>query len=99
MTWLDYLAHPVTMAILGLVAHACKKMARIKREKNSPMAPTQYLRTHPYQTVTAVIGLIVGMVILRDIGELTALNAFTLGYMANSVADLLGNRSLFGKEK
>ena len=51
------------------------------------------------KTVTAFIGMIVGLVVLKDTGELTALNSFTLGYMANSAVDILGKKSALGGDK
>jgi len=99
MNWLDWISSPVCMALLGLLAHACKKMARVKRDGHKNMNPITYVRQYPYQTVTAFIGMIVGLVVLKDTGELTALNSFTLGYMANSAVDIMGKKSALGGDK
>lgn len=83
----------LAMALLGLAAHFLKDMARIKRDEGRILTLKAYWAEHPNQTGLSLIGVAVGVVVLWQTGELSPLSAFGAGYMANSMADVLGKRS------
>ena len=47
---------------------------------------------YPYQTFFALLGAVAGIGALQATGQLNAVSAFAAGYMANSMADMLGKR-------
>lgn len=84
----------ILMLILGLATHFLKEMLRIKKETGKVPNILQYWKDNPYQTLLCLIGAAAGYFALLETAQLTALTAFGIGYMANSVADVLGKRSL-----
>lgn len=91
-TTYEFLSDPLFMLFLGLASHFLKDLIRLAAEGNM-LTLRQYWLKNPYQTVLSIIGAIVGYVALGSSGQLTALTAFGAGYMANSVADLIGKRT------
>ena len=88
----EHLGNPVLMAVLGLLSHGLKKIMRV-RKSGRAVTPWGYIGAYPYQTLTAIIGMVAGVSALHELGQLTGLTAFGVGYMCNSVADLLGNKN------
>lgn len=84
---------PAIMLLLGLSTHLLKDLARIQIETGTPPHPIRYWSRNPYQTLICVIGAAAGYFALQETGQLTGLTAFGMGYMANSVADILGKRA------
>ena len=84
----------VIMAVSGLLLHFLKELARIFIETKKKPTPIQYWREHPYQTAICVISCVVGFVVFQDMGQLNNITAFTVGYMSNSIADVIGKRGL-----
>lgn len=82
----------VGMMLLGTASHFLKKVVEIRRagESNSLI---DYWRRHPYESLLSIIGAIVGLIVLHQMGELTLLTAYGTGYMANSMSDALGSRT------
>lgn len=87
-----FLARPESMALLGLLAHGLKKIMRVRRDGRA-VTPWGYVARYPYQTLAALIGVVAGLAALHEMGQLTGITAFGVGYMANSVADLLEKRN------
>lgn len=83
----------IIMVAGGLLTHFLKDIVRIKKESGF-ITPKQYWAKHPYQTTLAIIGATVGFIALSSTGQLTPITAFGVGYMANSVADTIGKRSI-----
>lgn len=83
----------IIMVVGGLLTHFLKDIIRIKKESGF-ITLKQYWAKHPYQTALAIIGAIVGFIALSSTGQLTPITAFGVGYMANSVADTIGKRSI-----
>lgn len=81
------------MLALGLAAHFCKELARINKEAGAVPHPIRYWSRYPYQTALCVIGALVGFLSLYETGQLTGLTAFGCGWMANSMADVVGKRA------
>ncbi len=86
------MAIEIIMLLLGLATHFLKALLQMKLAGNH-LTPIEYWRGHPYQSGLAVVGAVVGFVALYESGNLTSINAFGIGYMANSVADVLGGRA------
>lgn len=84
---------PIIMLVCGLLLHYIKDMKRIHSETGDLVTPRQYWTKYPYHTLTCIIGAVVGFIFLSELGEITSINAFMAGYMANSVADWAGKRS------
>ena len=82
------------MMLYGLATHFLKDLARIKAEEGRLMSPCGYFADYPYQTLLATVGALAGLGALHTTGELTAITAFGSGYMANSMADVIGKRSM-----
>jgi hypothetical protein len=80
------------MVVVGLVSHFLKDIVRIRKEDGVMINPVEYFVKFPYQSVLAVLSAFSGTVIAYEMGELTMLTAFAVGYMANSVADTIGKR-------
>lgn len=82
----------LSMLLLGLATHFIKAMMQIMKD-GKPITPICYWRDYPYQSSLSLIGAVVGFVALRETGNLSLITAFGVGYMANSVADILGSRT------
>ena len=89
---MEYLTHPIAMAVIGLLPHFLKDLVRIRAEGNKIGMHT-YWTKYPYQSMLCVIGAIVGIAALEEMNQLTSLTAFGAGYMSNSVADVIGKRA------
>lgn len=84
----------LVMVICGLIVHFLKDLIRIKQETDKLPSIKGYWREHPYQSLICIVGAVVGFIALFSTGQLTPITAFGVGYMANSVADTIGKRSL-----
>ena len=83
----------ILMLVLGLLSHFLKDLIRIKAETGQHISPIEYWTKYPYKTLFCIIGAIIGYVFLMESNQLTAFAAFGMGYISNSVADMLGKRS------
>lgn len=82
-----------SLCLLGLAAHFCKELVRIQRETNAVPQVVRYWSKHPYQTALCFIGAAVGFLGLYEAQQLTSVTAFGCGWMANSMADVMGKRA------
>jgi len=82
------------MAVAGLLIHFMKDMIRISIETKKRPTPIQYWMGNPYQSLISVLGCVVGFIYLQDTAQLSASTAFIVGYMSNSVADMIGKRGI-----
>jgi hypothetical protein len=92
---LEYLTSEPAMLILGLLSHFLIEFARLAVDKQ-PRNLCVYLfgsPRHQVQTAISVIGAIVGYAALQQTGDLSPLTAFGVGYIANTVPDLIGKRT------
>lgn len=92
-TFFAVLAHPFAMLIYGLLLHALKQLSEAAMN-DSHVTPWLYLKQWPYSAGFALVSALAGYGALYGTDELTRINAFGLGYMANSVADMIGHRGL-----
>lgn len=87
------LAIHFAMLTLGLASHYLKELARITKEDGKPPHPSHYWINYPYQSILSVTGSLAGFIMLYESGQISALTAFGIGYMADSAADIIGKRS------
>jgi hypothetical protein len=86
----------IMMLVLGLLAHYLKELTRIAGETKRSPNLLGYWTSYWPQTLLCVVSAIAGFVALHEATQLTPVTAFGVGYMANSVADIMGKR---GTEK
>lgn len=82
----------IAMLIFGVLAHFLKFLIQLKRD-GKRISPIKYITSNPLETSFAIIGACVGFIALLQFGKLDPVNAFGIGYMANSIADVLGGRA------
>lgn len=82
------------MLLMGLAAHFIKDMARIRKETGRLITPRDYWLMYPYQSLLCIIGAVAGYLIMYETGQLSGVNAFGIGYLANSIADIIGKRGV-----
>lgn len=80
------------------MTHFLKDMARLKAEGDK-LGLCNYWAKFPIQSSISVVGALAGFAALHETKQLTGLTAFGVGYMANSVADAIGKRSITKVEK
>ena len=88
------LASNEAMLFYGLATHFLFEFARMLSD-NDPICLIAYLfgtTKHQVQTCISVIGALVGYAALNHTGDLSPITAFGVGYMANTVPDLIGKR-------
>jgi len=83
----------IMMLLLGICTHWLKSMIQARRTEGlqTLSVSVYWLRFWPESLVTLFSG-IAGYVFLIDSDNLTALNAYGIGYIANSLADIIGTR-------
>jgi hypothetical protein len=87
------ITHPFILLLLGLATHFIKTFAQIKNNTGRNVKFRTYYLSNPYQTLLCIIGALAGYAVFAGMNELTKLNAFMIGYMADSMMDILGQRS------
>jgi membrane protein implicated in regulation of membrane protease activity len=106
----EILLHPFTLLWMGLITHFIKAMGEIKKNVGVLLTPWQYYMQNPYHSILSLIGALVGYAIFigehpdfNDMADMVQnairMNAFAVGYMADSVIDMIGQRSTVGKPK
>ncbi len=101
---LQVLAHPLMMLIYGLLVHfARKRLASMTHETSKTICFADYWRLHPVQSVISVVSAFVGFIIFVGIDlpdkegqmmDLARMSAFGIGYMADNIADAIGERTM-----
>lgn len=82
------------MLLYGLATHFLVELLRIIND-DGDTSLKYYLwgtRKHRLQTALSVIGALVGYAALAQSGDLSGITAFGVGYMSNTVPDVLGKR-------
>lgn len=82
----------LTVMLLGHMAHVLKSVVQ-KREADTSVTLTSYLKARPYKTALALCGSLVGYIMLADTGQLTLVAAMGVGYMADSVFEVTANKT------
>lgn len=83
------------MALLGVVTHWMKQVAMAR--KTSPtgigmISVRDYWITYWPETIAAVTSTVAGVALLAEMGYLSPVASFGVGYLGNSAADLIGGR-------
>jgi len=90
-------SNTIFMLFLGVTTHFLKEIINIRKEetRNNVKEKTTFLsywKDYPYQSLLSIIGAIVGYNLLDMTNQLTPLTAFGVGYISNSISDIIGNR-------
>ena len=80
------------MLILGLATHELKQVIEY-RNTDVSISLWSLWKTRPYKLALMIVGGIAGFIFLIELDQLTMVNAFTIGFMANSMSDIVGGRS------
>lgn len=90
------LAQPLAMLFYGGAAHLLSCLAEASAKQGSRVTPLAYIRNRPYRVALGLIGSLAGYGALSSTGQLTAVAAFGVGYMADNalskIADAASNR-------
>lgn len=85
----------VLMAICGVVTHWAKQIM-LGRRANVPgmsaISLWDYWVKYWPETLTAVTSTVAGIALLHELGRVSPVAAFGVGYLGNSAADLIGGR-------
>lgn len=78
------------LCILGLLTHQLTILAEMSQARNKRVTPFDYMRERPYKLSLSIIGAVIGYIVLSQMGELTLITAYGVGYMANDSIDRVG---------
>lgn len=81
----------VAMAVLGHLIHLLKKVVEV-RASGQPVGLVGFVRERPYRTAMGVAGSAAAMGYMFDSGDVTAMTALGIGYMADSGLAMLDKR-------
>ena len=89
------LASNEAMLFYGLATHFLVELSRLIADKEQTRIVCYLFGTvkRRVQTSISVIGALVGYAALAHSGDLSPITAFGVGYMANTVPDLIGKRA------
>lgn len=80
------------LLIGGLLAHFLMKFRELRKSEQT-LTLKQYVKANPYQIAYSTVSAFTVAVALWHYGELTAITAAGVGYMADSVMDKFTNRT------
>ncbi len=103
--FLDILFHPFAMLFFGLVTHFGRRvLAAATHGTGNLPSVTDYWKKNPLNSLLSVIGAIVGYALFAhfpdfdkmapDIQSVVRSTAFGIGFMADNIADAIGQRAL-----
>lgn len=81
----------ISMAVLGHLIHLLKKVVEA-RASGQRIGLIEYIKERPYRTAMGMAGSAAAMGYLFDSGDVTAMTALGIGYMADSGLAMLGKR-------
>lgn len=84
---------PGLLLVAGVLAHFLKTVYQLRRDGDKTSL-SGYWRGHPYQSALTLVSALASFAILKELGQLSAITAFSAGYIANSTADMLAGRSV-----
>jgi len=82
----------IIMMAAGLLTHFFKSLQGMKRE-GRPITPKEYWRDNPYHSGLSIVGAVIGFILLNETGQLNLAAAFTVGFMADSMPNMIGSRT------
>lgn len=83
---------PFVMMLFGILMHYIKKVIE-QRATNSEITLRTYWYKYPYKSIFSILSALAGFGALYGTDELTRLTAFSIGYMADSIADILTSKT------
>ena len=94
------ITNPVFMVFVGFLCHFMKTLVDLA-DQGKPSTALKYIKQNPYRIAISLLGSIVGIAIMSEMGELTTLNALLVGYSGNSLIQTLTAKasSKFGARK
>ena len=90
--FLSVLTHPFTLMIMGVILHFLKQMIVEQKQWQRKLTFREYLSQNKLTTMFSWFSSVAVFALLYGSGELTKITAFTIGYLSDSVADLVGER-------
>lgn len=85
----------VVLLHLGMATHFGRKvLASVSHGAKKRPCVTDYWRQYPIQSVLALVGAYTGFLVFYDSPEMSRVVAFGLGYMADNIADAIGDRAI-----
>lgn len=82
----------IGLLFAGLAAHFLKKVIELRNSEHA-ITLGAYWREYPYRTVLAVVGALAGFMLLYGTAEMTRATAFGIGYLADSIAGIMGKKT------
>lgn len=76
----------------GLLGHFLSKFRELRKTEQT-LTMKKYIAAHPYQIAYSTISAVTAAAALWHYGELTAITAVGIGYMADSIMDKITNRT------
>ena len=80
------------MGLLGLLTHWLKQFIAVRKAQGVMMPFREYWLTYWPESVVAFTSGIAGLLFLAEQSQLSSVTAFGMGFIANSIADTIGNR-------
>ncbi len=87
---MDSAGFQILMCFLGWASHHLSVLAEMSQSAGEIISPVAYAKRRPYKLALSIIGTVIGYAILYELGEVTALTAIGVGYMADSSVDRFG---------
>lgn len=85
----------VVLLHLGMATHFGRRvLASMTHGAKKRPCITDYWKQYPIQSVLALVGAYTGFLVLYGTPEMTRVVAFGLGYMADNIADAIGDRAI-----
>ena len=92
------ITNPISMMLYGILMHYVKRVME-EREKDSDITLSSYWYKYPYKSIFSLLGAFAGFGALYGTEELTKLTAFGIGYMSDSMAEMLSSKGLKNIDK
>ena len=87
------ITHPIAMMAYGIFMHYIKRVIE-EREKDEETTLASYWYKYPYKSLFSILGAFAGFGALYGTEELTKLTAFGIGYMSDSMAEILSAKAM-----
>lgn len=85
----------IVLLHLGMATHFGRKvLASMAHGAKKRPCVTDYWKSHRIQSALALVGAYTGFLVLYGTPEMTRVVAFGLGYMADNIADAIGERAV-----
>ena len=103
--FLNVISHPFVLLFFGLFTHFGRKiLAAASHGSGNYPSFTDYWKKNPIQSILSMMGAMVGYVLFAhfpdfdkmapDIQNVVRTTAFSMGYMADNIADAVGDKAI-----